>query len=59
MSYGKFDTDVEHGIYSYQAPVAQRLMGARGGEQRIVGLDGRDAAVEVVDVTSAVTRKND
>jgi transcription elongation GreA/GreB family factor len=56
---GPFDTDVEHGIYSYQAPVAQRLMGARVGEQRIVGLDGRDAAVEVVDVTSAVTRKND
>ncbi len=53
---GPLDTDVEQGIYSYQAPLAQKLMGAGVGERRVVGLDGQDVAVEVMDLASAVTR---
>lgn len=50
---GPFDTDVEKGIYSYQAPVAQKLMGRQVGERVEVSLEGRDVAYEIVALGNA------
>ena len=52
--FGPFDTDVERGIYGYQAPVAQRLMGCRVGDRVTITLDGQDVEFEVTGLANAV-----
>lgn len=51
---GPFDTDVERGIFSYQAPFAQKLMGRQAGERVTVTLDGRDVELEIVSAVNAL-----
>ncbi len=51
---GPFDTDVERGIYSYQAPVSQKLMGRSVGDRVIVTVDGRDIEYEVLAIENAL-----
>ncbi len=56
MSFlGPFDTDIERGIYSYQAPVAQKLMGRAVGDRVVVSLEGHDVEYDIVAITNAVT----
>lgn len=52
--FGPFDTDVDRGIFSYQAPFAQKLMGRQAGERVTVTLDGRDVDLEIVATTNAL-----
>ncbi len=51
---GPFETDIERGVYSYLAPLSQRLMGAPVGARVTLSLEGRDVEVEVVAVASAL-----
>ncbi|MFQ5807766.1 MAG: GreA/GreB family elongation factor [Phycisphaerae bacterium] len=51
---GPFDTDVDRGIYNYQAPVGLQLMGSRVGERRTLNLDGREREFEVVEIASGL-----
>jgi transcription elongation GreA/GreB family factor len=51
---GSFDTDVENGIYNYQAPVSQELMGLRVGDRKTLTLDNRQCELEVVEITSGL-----
>ncbi len=51
---GPFETDTEQGIYSYQAPVAQQLMGQHVGDQVTLTVDGLDVTYEVVHVENAL-----
>jgi transcription elongation factor GreA len=52
---GPFDADVDRGVYSYLAPVAQKLMGIRVGGGVTLTMDGRDAQFEVVAVANGLT----
>ncbi len=52
--FGPFDTDVERGIYSYQAPVSQQLMGRRIGDRVTIAIDGQNVEYEVVAIENAV-----
>jgi transcription elongation GreA/GreB family factor len=52
---GPFETDVEQNIYSYLAPVSQKLMGRRVGERVTVTIDGVDTAYEIAVLANAVT----
>lgn len=51
---GPFETDVERGVYSYLAPVSQKLMGSRVGDRLTVSLGGQEVTVEVAGITSAL-----
>ena len=51
---GSFDTDVENGIYNYQAPVSQELMGLRIGDRKALTIDNRECELEVVEITSGL-----
>jgi len=51
---GPFETDVEQGIYNYQAPFAQGLMGRCSGERVRATLDGAEADYEIVAVESGL-----
>jgi transcription elongation GreA/GreB family factor len=51
---GTFDTDVERGVYNYQAPVAKRIMGRRVGERVQLTIDGREVEFEIAALTSGV-----
>ncbi|MCK4341318.1 MAG: GreA/GreB family elongation factor [Phycisphaerae bacterium] len=51
---GSFDVDVEKDIYSYLAPVSQKLMGCRVGERVLVTFDKRDLELEVVAIANAL-----
>lgn len=51
---GPFETDVEHGIFSYLAPVSQKLMGARIGDRITLTADGVDTELEVMTITTAL-----
>ncbi|MEW6197552.1 MAG: GreA/GreB family elongation factor [Planctomycetota bacterium] len=53
---GPFETDVEQGIYSYLAPVSQKLMGARVGERVTLVVDGRETEFEVVALGNALAK---
>jgi transcription elongation GreA/GreB family factor len=56
---GPFEADSEQGIYSYLAPLAQKLMGARVGDRVTVNLDGREVQLEVLTLASALLPEND
>ena len=51
---GPFDTDVERDVYSYLAPVSQKLMGRRIGERVTFAVDGVDVEFEVVALANAL-----
>ena len=46
--FGPFDTDVDQGIFSYQAPMSQKLMGCHVGDRVQVTFDGRETEFEVL-----------
>lgn len=52
---GPFDTNLEQGIYSYQAPVAQKLMGHVLGERVMISLEGQEAEYEIIAFENGVT----
>jgi len=52
--FGPFDTDVERGVYSYQAPVSQQLMGRHVGDRVTIAIDGLNVEYEVIAVENAV-----
>jgi transcription elongation GreA/GreB family factor len=54
--FGPFDTNVDAGIYSYQAPVSQVLMGKQPGERVKLTVDGKEREVEVVEVAAGLTK---
>lgn len=51
---GPFEADVEQGIYSYLAPLSQKLLGRQVGDRVRVTLDGREVELEVVAVASGL-----
>jgi transcription elongation factor GreA len=53
---GPFETDLERHIYSYQAPVAQQLMGKRIGDRVRLIFEGHESEFEVLALEAAVTR---
>ncbi|MBP7745222.1 MAG: GreA/GreB family elongation factor [Phycisphaerae bacterium] len=52
---GPFETDVERGIYSYLAPVSQKLMGRQVGDRVVVTADGADTEWELIGLANALT----
>lgn len=57
--YGPFDTDVDRGIFSYQAPVSQRIMGTRVGDRVRFPLDGKEVEFEIVQIVNALRERRD
>jgi transcription elongation factor GreA len=53
---GPFETDVDRGFFSYQAPVSQKLMGSAAGTRVTLTLDGPDHEFEVVQIENALAR---
>ncbi len=53
---GPFEANAERGIYSYLAPLSQRMMGLTLGSQVKLMLDGREAEIEILAVENAVER---
>ena len=53
---GPFETDIEQGIFSYLAPVSQKIMGCRVGDRMTLTADGQDTTLEVATITSALPR---
>ncbi|MDX2197693.1 MAG: GreA/GreB family elongation factor [Phycisphaerae bacterium] len=51
--FGPFDTDVDRGIFSYQAPVAQKTMGKGLGEKILLALEGEEREYEVAAIENA------
>jgi transcription elongation GreA/GreB family factor len=51
---GAFDSDVDHGIYSYVAPTAQKLMGKSIGEHVTFLVDGQECEFEIVALANAL-----
>ncbi len=51
---GPFETDVEQGVYSYMAPMSQRIMGLHTGDRVTVPLDGHDLELEIVSIRNAL-----
>lgn len=52
---GPFETDIEQGVFSYLAPVSQKLMGRQVGDRIIITADGEDREFAVVTITAALT----
>ena len=52
--FGPFETDVDRGIYSYLAPMSQKLMGCRVGDRVRITLDGQEVEFEVAAFASAL-----
>ncbi len=51
---GPFEADVENHVYSYKAPVCQRILGLRPGERVVVPLEGVDHEYEVATIEPAL-----
>ncbi len=51
---GPFEGDVEHGVFSYKAPLSQKLMGLRVGDRTKVALDGHDDELEILEISNAL-----
>ncbi len=51
---GPFDTDVEQGVYNYNAPVSQQLMGLRVGDRKTLTLDDRECELEVIEIANGL-----
>lgn len=52
--FGPFDTVVERGIYSYQAPMSQAVMGKKVGERMRLTIEGPEAEYEVGEIHNAL-----
>lgn len=52
---GPFETDVDQGVYSYLAPVSQKLMGARVGDRVTLVVDGADTEFEITALANALS----
>ncbi len=53
---GPFETDVDRGIFSYLAPVSQKLMGARAGDRVTLITDNHEQLYEVASVEPVLRR---
>lgn len=53
--FGPFDTDVENGVLSYQAPMARLLMGHKVGERVRLALDGAEADYEITEIANPLS----
>jgi len=51
---GPFDSDVDGGVFNYLAPLSQKLMGLRVGEQVPLTLDGTETPYEVIAITNSL-----
>jgi len=51
---GPFDADTDRGIYSYRAPVAQKLMGRRVGDSVLLAVDGKEDEFEIVAIENGL-----
>ncbi len=51
---GPWDADIEHGVYNYNAPMSQRLMGKQVGETATLNLDGSDREYRIETISSAI-----
>ena len=51
---GPWDADIEQGIYNYNAPMSQRMMGKQVGETLTLNLDGTDREYRIEAISSAV-----
>lgn len=56
---GPFETDVDRGMFSYQAPFAQSVMGKRVGDHVKVPMDGREMEFEVASIENGFTPPNE
>lgn len=54
---GPFETDVDRGVFSYLAPVSQKLMGCRAGDHISLLLDGQVQELEIVSIENALARR--
>lgn len=52
---GPFETDVEAGIYSYRAPLSQKVMGLCVGQLATVTLDGEEHHLEVLEIRNGLS----
>jgi transcription elongation factor GreA len=52
--FGPFETDVDRGLFSYMAPVAQKLMGHHVGDRIVLTFDGRDQEFEIAALANAM-----
>lgn len=48
--FGPWDADVERGLFNYNAPVSQKLMGARVGDQVSLAVDGQERVFVVKEI---------
>lgn len=51
---GAFDTDVDNGVFNYQAPVSQMLMGLRVGARATLTLDKEEREFEIVAIENGL-----
>lgn len=51
---GPFDSDLEHGVMNYLAPMGQKVMGLHVGDQIDLTLDGRDLKYEVMKIDTGL-----
>jgi len=51
---GPFEANIDAGIFSYKAPVPQKLMGLRVGERTKLPLEGGEREYEVVSIENAL-----
>jgi transcription elongation factor GreA len=51
---GPFEANVDAGVFSYKAPVPQKLMGLRMGDHAKLPLDGGEREYEVVSIENAL-----
>ncbi|MGD8450623.1 MAG: GreA/GreB family elongation factor [Phycisphaerae bacterium] len=52
---GPFEADVDKGIYSYKAPVCQKLMGLHANEHITLTVDGSDQEFEIIKIENSFT----
>lgn len=52
--FGPFETDVDNGIYSYKAPVCQKLMGRKPGEHVTLTIDDAEHEFEIASIENVL-----
>jgi transcription elongation GreA/GreB family factor len=55
---GPFDTDPDHGLYNYKAPMCQLLLGLHVGDVAHVTLSDVEADYEIVSIACGVDPGN-
>jgi len=51
---GPWDTDIDGGIFSYQAPMSLSFMGKKPGEVAVFDFDGQTRRFEIISISSAL-----